>query len=161
MGKIRYLIFGAIIVGIFALIHLVFPRQWSQFLQNTDLLFTNPPWGFRVLYGFCVFFFFAFVILFGVGFLACFGKPSYPEGSEGFTPPISVVIPALNEENIITDTLEFYAPATLEILLWDKDKYPELFKESKEMSEIKFPEGGRSITWFNQYNSVKFITELE
>ena len=112
MGKIRYLIFGAIIVGIFALIHLVFPRQWSQFLQNTDLLFTNPPWGFRVLYGFCVFFFFAFVILFGVGFLACFGKPSYPEGSEGFTPPISVVIPALNEENIITDTLESYLNST-------------------------------------------------
>ena len=57
MGKIRYLIYGSIIVGIFIVLHWIFPRKWSIWLRNMDLLFTTPPLGFPVLVIIGVFFF--------------------------------------------------------------------------------------------------------
>ncbi len=120
MGKIRYLIYGSIIVGIFALIHWIFPRAWSSWLQRADLFFTGPPFGFRALFIIGAFFFFMFTLLFGINFLASFGKMRYPRGSEQFLPPISIIMPAINEEKVIGNTLESFI----------KSKYP---KENLEL----------------------------
>ncbi len=108
MGKIRYLIYGSIIVGFFIILHWIFPRDWSLWLRNMDQLFTTPPLGFQVLVAIGVFFFFAFVFLWGIAFIASFGKVHYPLGSENYHPPISVLIPALNEEKVIGATLDCF-----------------------------------------------------
>lgn len=122
MGKIRILIYGSIIVAIFVVIHILFPRAWSIWLRDFDAFLSAPLNGFGVLLGFGIFFFFAFVFLYGINFMASFGKIKYPPGSENFTPAVSMLIPAINEESVIGNTLESvlklnYPKAELEVLV--------------------------------------------
>jgi cellulose synthase/poly-beta-1,6-N-acetylglucosamine synthase-like glycosyltransferase len=106
MGKIRYLTYGSFIVGIFAVIHILFPRAWSIWLRDFDTFLISPSGGFGVLLGVGIFLFFAFVLLYGINFLASFGKINYPPGSKNYTPAVSVIIPAFNEEKVIGNMLE-------------------------------------------------------
>ncbi|TFG05255.1 MAG: glycosyltransferase family 2 protein [Promethearchaeota archaeon] len=108
MGKKLYLVYGLVIIGIFALIHLLFPPEWSTWITWTNEMFAGTRPEHIGLFILGAFFFFAFVILWGINFLASFGKVKYPPGSENHTPPISVIIPALNEEKVIGNTLETY-----------------------------------------------------
>ncbi|TFG05257.1 MAG: glycosyltransferase family 2 protein [Promethearchaeota archaeon] len=108
MGKKLYIVYGSIIIGIFAVIHLLFPTEWSTWITWTNEMFRGTLPGHIGLFIPAAFFFFIFVVLWGINFLASFGKFKYPPGSENYTPPISVVIPALNEEKVIGDTLESY-----------------------------------------------------
>jgi cellulose synthase/poly-beta-1,6-N-acetylglucosamine synthase-like glycosyltransferase len=145
MGKIRYLIYGSIIVGLFALIHWVFPREWSSWLQRADLFFTGPPFGFRVIYVMGCFFFFVFTFLFGINFLASFGGANYPKGSEDYTPPITVLMPAINEEKNIGNTLASFSQATypkdnLEMVViasGSTDRTAEICREYEDRLNIK------------------------
>ncbi|MHA1359543.1 MAG: glycosyltransferase [Candidatus Helarchaeota archaeon] len=145
MGKIRYLLYGSIILGIFALIHSLFPREWSYWLRRSDLFFSGPPFGFRVMYILGCFFFFAFTLLFGINFLASFGGPRYPKGSKDFTPPISVLMPAINEEKTIGGTLTSFSQTTypkdnLEIVViasGSNDKTVEVCREFEDQLNIK------------------------
>ena len=107
MGKIWYLIYGSIITAIFIFIHWIFPRNLSPWIQKIDQLFqgTFSALGLFIL---GVFLFFAFVLLYGINFLASFGKVKYPSGSENFSPLISVIIPAFNEAKVIGNTLESF-----------------------------------------------------
>ncbi|MHA1130830.1 MAG: glycosyltransferase [Candidatus Helarchaeota archaeon] len=108
MGKIWYLIYGLIISIIFAIIHLIFPPEWSIWIRKSNEMFLGVRPQFLGLYILGCFFFILFPILHGIGFFASFGKVRYPEGSENFFPPISVIVPALNEEQIIRGTLDSY-----------------------------------------------------
>lgn len=122
MGKIRILIYGSIIVAIFAIIHILFPRAWSIWLRDFDafLIGANGMFlGFLILGSFL---FFAFVLLYGINFFASFGKIKYPPGSENFTPAVSMLIPAFNEEKVIGNTFESllklnYPKAELEVIV--------------------------------------------
>ncbi|NVM52585.1 MAG: glycosyltransferase family 2 protein [Candidatus Helarchaeota archaeon] len=148
MSKIRYLIYGSIIVGIFAIIHWIFPRDWSRWLQRVDNLHFETP-GFKILFGFCIAFFIAFVLLYGTAFMASFGKTSYPEGSDTFTPPISVIIPALNEENVIGNTLETF----------HKSKYP---KENLELVVVASGSTDKTVEICESYQehlNIQIITD--
>lgn len=123
MGKKLYLIYGGIVVAITVVIHLLFSLRpdLSLWVRSINELFTNPPplfgtpWYF--LFGLGIFFYVLYFFLWGTAFAASFGKVNYPEGSEGFTPPISVLVPAQNEEKVIGDTLESYKTAN-----YPKDK---------------------------------------
>ncbi len=108
MGKIRYLIYGLIIVAIFAMIHLFFPPAWSTWITKSNQMFSGTRPQFLGLYILGSVAFFLFPILHGIGFLASFGKVSYPKGSENFLPNISILIPVLNEEHFIGATLDTY-----------------------------------------------------
>ena len=131
------------------MIHLIFPPEWSLWIRKTNELFTNPPPvftnGWYFLFGLGVFFFVAFILQYGIAFLASFGKIKYPEGSENFTPPISVIIPALNEEKVIGDTLEThlnsdYPKENLEIVVvasGSTDKTEEICKKYQDRLNIK------------------------
>lgn len=144
MGKMRYLIYGSIIVAIFAVIHLIFPRDLSRWLQRVDGLASETV-GFKIFFGFSFLFFFSFVILFGIGFMASFGKDDYPKGSETFTPPISVLLPAMNEEKVIGTSLEAfvnskYPKENLEIIViasGSTDKTVEICQEYQDRLNIK------------------------
>ena len=145
MGKIRYFIYGLIVIGIFAVIHLIFPRGWSSWLQRADLFFIGPPIGFRVLYIVGTIFFFFFTFLFGINFLASFGKVSYPKESENYKPEITVLMPAINEEPIIGNTLESFATANypkekLELVVitsGSTDKTAEICQEYQDRLTLK------------------------
>ncbi|MHA1265432.1 MAG: glycosyltransferase [Candidatus Helarchaeota archaeon] len=105
MANSKYLIYGLIIIGIFACIHYFFPPSLSRWIQYTNELFAGTNWGHLGLFILGSFLFFAFVLLYGINFLASFGSVKYPKGSENFTPPLSVIIPARNAEKVIGDTL--------------------------------------------------------
>ncbi|TFG05254.1 MAG: glycosyltransferase family 2 protein [Promethearchaeota archaeon] len=109
MGRIRYFIYGTIIVALFAFIHYIFPPEWSRWIQNTNALFSGTNIQHLGLFILGSFFFVVFVLLYGINFLASFGRVAYPEGSEHFTPPLSVIIPAKNEERVIGNTLESFS----------------------------------------------------
>ncbi|MHA1650821.1 MAG: glycosyltransferase [Candidatus Helarchaeota archaeon] len=145
MGKLRYLIYGTIIVGIFLLIHLFFPREWSSWLLKTDELFQGTRLQFLGLFIFGGFLFFIYPLLFGINFLASFGKLNYPPGSENFTPPISVIIAAINEEKIIGNTLNSFVNSTypkdhLELIIitsGSTDRTTEVCQEYQNKLNIK------------------------
>ena len=71
----------------------------SGWLQKVDNFF-NGGIGFHILFFVGCFFFFAFVFLYGIAFLASFGKADYPKGSEGYTPDVTVMVSAINEEQV-------------------------------------------------------------
>jgi cellulose synthase/poly-beta-1,6-N-acetylglucosamine synthase-like glycosyltransferase len=112
LGKIRFVLYSLIIIVIFVLIHLLFTFtplvSWSTWIQKTNQLFTGGHLKFLGLFILGAFLFVVFVILYGTAFLASFGKADYPKGSEGFLPAISVLMPAINEEDIIPDTLNSF-----------------------------------------------------
>ena len=110
MGKIRYLIYGSIIVGMFAIIHLVFPPEWSSWIRKTNEMFAGIRPQFIGLFILGAVFYVTFTILFGINFFAAFGKIKYPQGSEHFTPPVSILMPAINEEEVIGKTLDSFFP---------------------------------------------------
>jgi cellulose synthase/poly-beta-1,6-N-acetylglucosamine synthase-like glycosyltransferase len=109
MGKVRYLIYGSIVVGIFAVLHLVIPPTWSTWISKSNQMFAGVRIQFIGLYILGSFLFFAIPLLYGISFLASFGKIKYPEGSETYTPPISIIMPAINEEKIIGNTLNSFS----------------------------------------------------
>ena len=111
MGKIRYLIYGALLIGIFAVIHYFFPQGWSRWIQHTNEMFAGTRIDHLGLFILGCFFFFAFILFYGIDFLASFGGADYPKGSESFTPPVSVLIPAKDEEKVIGNTLESFTEA--------------------------------------------------
>ncbi|MHA1265431.1 MAG: glycosyltransferase [Candidatus Helarchaeota archaeon] len=145
MGKILYLVYGSILVGIFAIIHWLFPPALSYWVTQTNLMFAGVNPGFIGVFILGAFFYFAFFLLWGIGFLASFGKIKFPEGSEGFTPPISVIIPARNEEKIIANTLEsyrqlIYPKDNLELVIvasGSTDKTVEICEKYKEFLNIQ------------------------
>ncbi len=108
MGKIRYLINGSIIIGIFAVIHLIFPPNWSRWITKANEMFIGIRPQFIGLFILGSFFFCVFVLLYGINFIGSFGSPNYPKGSENFTPPVSVIIPARDEEKVIGNTLDSF-----------------------------------------------------
>ncbi len=144
MGKIRNLIYGLIIVGVFAIIHWIFPREWSRWLQRVDNIVSETA-GFKIFFGISFVFFFAFVILFGISLMASFGKPDYPKGSENYTPAISVLMAAINEEIVIGKTLDSflntnYPKEKLEIIViasGSKDKTAEICRSYQDRLNIK------------------------
>ncbi|NVM52584.1 MAG: glycosyltransferase family 2 protein [Candidatus Helarchaeota archaeon] len=144
MGKIRYLISGSILVGLFAIIHWLFPRDWSRWLQRVDNLL-NETLGFKIFFGFGLVLFFSFVLLYGISFMASFGKADYPKGSENVTPPISILMPAINEEKIIRDTIisfinTSYPKDKLELIIiasGSEDKTVEICREYQDRLNMK------------------------
>ncbi len=145
MGKKLYLIYGGILVGMTALIHLFFPSAWSSWVTKTNQLFAGTRPQFLGLFILGSFFYFAFFLLWGIAFMASFGKVKYPEGSEGYTPPISVLVPARNEENVIVNTLESYKNSNypkenLELVIiasGSTDKTVEICEKYKEHLNIQ------------------------
>jgi len=149
MTKIRNLIYGLIIVGIFVIIHWIFPREWSPWLQKTDALFQGTRLQFIGLFIFGVFLFVIYPLFHGIGFLASFGKVKYPKGSENFTPPLSVIIPALNEEKIIGPTLDSFV----------NSKYP---KENLEIVVVASGSTDRTVEICQEYQdrlNLKIVTD--
>lgn len=154
MGKIRYLIYSAIIIGIFVIIHWIFPTNLSTWVLKIDQLFqgTLPSSDFGLYLGLFIlgaFLFFAFVLLYGFDFLASFGKISFPAGSENFQPEISIILPAFNEEAVIGDTLESFL----------KNDYP---KEKLEIIVVASGSNDQTTAICEQYQdrlNLKIITD--
>jgi len=149
MSKIRYLIYGSIVVGIFVILHLIFPRTLSNWLQWTDQLFSGTNPGHLALFIPGVAVFIIFVFLYGINFFASFGKPKYPDGSENFQPDISVIIPAKDEEKIIGETLESYV----------KSKYP---KDKLELIVVASDSTDKTVEICQSYQdrlTLKILTE--
>lgn len=148
MGKKLYLIYGGILVGITALVHLIFGfffPAWSYWVVQTNLMFAGVNNGFIWVFCLGAFFYVVYFFLWGVTFLASFGKVKYPEGSEGYTPPISVLVPARNEEKVIENTLESYKNSdypkdSLELVIiasGSTDKTVEICEKYKEYLNIQ------------------------
>ncbi|MFX1298055.1 MAG: glycosyltransferase [Promethearchaeota archaeon] len=108
MSKLHFLIYGTIIIGIFAVIYWFFPREWSLWLIRTDQLFNGTRLQFLGLFIFGAVLFVIFPLLYGISFLASFGNVKFPKGSENFFPNLSIIIPALNEAKIIGETLKSF-----------------------------------------------------
>jgi cellulose synthase/poly-beta-1,6-N-acetylglucosamine synthase-like glycosyltransferase len=152
LGKIRYLIYGAIITAIFVCIHWIFPQNLSLWAQKIDQLFqgtlSSADFGLYLgLFIFGAFLFFAFVLLYGINFLASFGKIKDPPGSENFSPPISILMPAFNEAKVIGNTFESFL----------KSNYP---KENLEMIVIASGSTDETAAICEQYQDRLNITVL-
>lgn len=152
MGKIWILINGSIITAIFVFIHWIFPRNLSPWIQKIDQLFQGTLSDYGLYLGLFIFgavLFFAFVLLYGINFLASFGTIKYPSGSENFSPPISIIIPAFNEEKVIGNTLESFLKTT----------YP---KENLEMIVVASGSTDETVAICEQYQdrlNLKVLTD--
>ena len=91
------------------------------------------------------FLFVVFVLLYGISFMASFGSADYPKGSEDFTPAISILLPAINEEKVIGNTLDSFSKTNypkdklelIAITSGSTDKTTEICREYQNQLTIK------------------------
>ncbi|MHA1144639.1 MAG: glycosyltransferase [Candidatus Helarchaeota archaeon] len=110
MGKIRMILYGFIIFLIYYLIYQFYPRYIFasplDYVNQLDLFLLGRNIFFLPFFILSLFLFIMFPVAWGIYFLSSFGKIKLPKGSEDFYPSISIIIPALNEEAVIGDSLE-------------------------------------------------------
>ncbi len=124
MTKIRYLFYSIIVIFIFAIYHIIFPREYSYLMRVVDYIFNNlnqnllnnslssmfyrnlhplDILGIFAYLGLLVLFIF-YPLLFGIFFFAGFG--GYKKYDKSFEPGLSVIIPSLNEADGLKSTLD-------------------------------------------------------
>ncbi|NVM03488.1 MAG: glycosyltransferase family 2 protein [Candidatus Helarchaeota archaeon] len=124
MSKVRYLLYSILVIALFAIYHIFFPREYSYLLSVVDYVFNNlnhnllnnslysmfyrnlnplDILGIFLYLGLLVLFIF-YPLLFGIFFFAGFG--GYKKYDKSYEPTLSVIIPSLNEADGLKRTID-------------------------------------------------------
>lgn len=110
MGKIRIILYALIILAIYSLLYMLYPRllftSSYDYVNGLDAFFLGRNPFFTPFFILSIFLFIMFPVSYGVYFLASFGKIKYPQGSEDYHPKVSILMPALDEAGVIGASIE-------------------------------------------------------
>ncbi|MFX1451805.1 MAG: hypothetical protein ACFFCM_13230, partial [Promethearchaeota archaeon] len=115
MTKIRYLFYSLLVIIIFAIYHIIFPREYSYLMRVVDYIFNNINYNllnnslysifYRILHPLDILGIFLYLglialfviypLLHGIYFFAGFG--GYKKYDRSYEPNLSIIIPSLNE----------------------------------------------------------------
>ncbi|MHA1378983.1 MAG: glycosyltransferase [Candidatus Helarchaeota archaeon] len=124
MSKIRYIPYSFIIIAIFAIYHIFFPREYSYLMRVVDYIFNNLYYNlfnnslysnlYRILnpidiagiflYIGLLALFILYPLLLGINFLAGFG--GVKKYNKTFEPTLSIIIPSLDEAEHLKTTID-------------------------------------------------------
>ncbi|MHA1270204.1 MAG: glycosyltransferase [Candidatus Helarchaeota archaeon] len=105
MKKLKIIIYSLIIIGIFLIIHLIYPTFLPSKLKNDiDILFINPFNNWYLIFEFIgLMVLLIFILYFGIHFFGSFGK--IHDTKSQYFPNISILIPSKNERTLLLQTL--------------------------------------------------------
>ncbi|MHA1386512.1 MAG: glycosyltransferase [Candidatus Helarchaeota archaeon] len=124
MSKLRYIPYSLMVIFIFAIYHIYFPREYSNLMRFVDYIYNNLYYNlfndslysvfYRTLHpldilGIFAYFgllalFLLFPLILGIYFFASFG--GYKKYDKNFEPKISIIIPSMNEPVNLTKTID-------------------------------------------------------